>query len=320
MLTITPLTPSDIPLAAKQFAIRFSGSRRTLPLLPSSYEDPARATEGLAGMASAGRALAAWDGNRLAGYLGWYEIDNFRRASHRAAYVPEWGFYAQPGREAQVVRALYRSASELWSTQGCSEHAITLLAGDNASRDAWFWSGFGLLVIDAVRSLDPIGAPIVPGYAVRRAEQADIPLLVEIEAEHDLHYTRPPVFMAAPKPDDAGAFERFLAVADNSAWLASREDEVAGYLRVEGSGFGAADVVQGENGAAVTGEYVRPAHRGMGLAPALLDAALAYYRGLGKVRLTVDFESTNPEAAAFWPRYFTPACYSLLRIPEITRS
>jgi len=67
---------------------------------------------------------------------------------------------------------------------------------------------------------------------------------------------------------------------------------------------------------AITGAFVRAEQRGRGLAAALLRAALEDHRARGFHRCAVDFESFNPEAAAFWPRYFQPVCYSLMRIPE----
>jgi hypothetical protein len=48
----------------------------------------------------------------------------------------------------------------------------------------------------------------------------------------------------------------------------------------------------------------------------MLDAALRDYAARDFRRCSVDFESFNPEAAAFWLRYFEPVCYSVLRVPE----
>ena len=67
---------------------------------------------------------------------------------------------------------------------------------------------------------------------------------------------------------------------------------------------------------AITGAYTRKPHRGLGLAPAMISAAMADYHAQGYARCAVDFESCNPEAAAFWPKYFTPVCFSLMRVPE----
>ena len=75
-------------------------------------------------------------------------------------------------------------------------------------------------------------------------------------------------------------------------------------------------VVQDERTIAITGAYIRPAYRGRGLAPAILDAALRDYAGRGFERCSVDFESFNPEAAGFWLRYFKAVSYSVVRVPE----
>jgi GNAT superfamily N-acetyltransferase len=59
-----------------------------------------------------------------------------------------------------------------------------------------------------------------------------------------------------------------------------------------------------------------PAYRSHGVAAHLLGLALQDYARQGFTCCAVTFESFNPEAAAFWPRYFTPVCYSLFRVPE----
>ena len=67
----------------------------------------------------------------------------------------------------------------------------------------------------------------------------------------------------------------------------------------------------------ITGAFVRPTYRGRGAATGILDAALTHYAAEGLASCAVDFETFNPEATAFWPRYFTPVCSSLMRIPEV---
>jgi hypothetical protein len=55
-----------------------------------------------------------------------------------------------------VYQALYRAAAAQWSAAGCQVHAITLLAQDEEAKQAWFWQGFGLTVVDAVRPVRPL--------------------------------------------------------------------------------------------------------------------------------------------------------------------
>lgn len=58
------------------------------------------------------------------------------------------------------------------------------------------------------------------------------------------------------------------------------------------------------------------AYRGRKAAAALLDAALRDYGPRGFTCCAVDFESFNPEAAVFWPKYFELVAFSLARVPE----
>jgi GNAT superfamily N-acetyltransferase len=224
-----------------------------------------------------------------------------------------------------ALRALYRAAAGEWSAQGVNTHAVSLLADDAAAREAWFWHGFGLTVVDAVRPVDaPIPTAALPPQAsLRMAGPADTHLLAEIEAEHWQHYCQPPTLMMPSAPDGPDEFAQLLAAPHNSAWLAFYNGTLAGYARLQAIIDGGAAVLNSPHTIGITGAYVRPAYRGMGIAPALLEAARCYYAAQRDPHgspaftcLAVDFESINPEAAAFWPRYFTPVVYSVIRVPE----
>jgi GNAT superfamily N-acetyltransferase len=64
---------------------------------------------------------------------------------------------------------------------------------------------------------------------------------------------------------------------------------------------------------AVTGAFTNPDRRGNGVATLLLDAALRKAASLGMKSASVDFESRNVPALAFWTRHFTPFTFSVLR-------
>jgi GNAT superfamily N-acetyltransferase len=209
-----------------------------------------------------------------------------------------------------------RTKSIQFDTACESFHAITLLANDAAGRETWFWNGFGLSVVDAIRPIEPLHLTPPANFRILQATIAEIDALGTIEAEHWQHYRTSPIFMQPPPPATALEFANFLQQPSCSAWLALDGDSPAAYLRFEPSSHGAAAIVSSASTTAITGAYVRPAYRGKRLTPALLDAALQEYQRQGYERCSVDFESFNPEAAQFWPRYFQPVCYSLMRVPE----
>jgi ribosomal protein S18 acetylase RimI-like enzyme len=316
MIAIVPFEKHFLPAAGELFTHDFARLRQAIPLLPAHFGQSGVVSDRLEKLLARRPGLAALEDGRLVGYLGWMLIDAFRETQRRAAYCPEWAHAAAGSRRPAVYRALYRAAAAQWAADGCQVHAISLLAGDSEAEKTWFWNGFGLTVVDALRPLTSLGAPAPTGLEVRKAAPADAQRLSVIEIEHRRHYTQPPVLMAAPAPTRADEFVELLRDERNSVWLALDGSETAGFMRFESSSFGAADIVNDAGTVAITGAYVRPAYRGRTAAAALLDSALSDYAARGFARCSVDFESFNPEAAAFWMKYFEPVCLSLTRTPE----
>ncbi len=321
-MEILPFQKKDIPAAAALFIEGLIKLRQRLPVLPDRMENAAIVSGLLERLLTRSAGVAAYEGDRLLGYLGWWLVDGFRSPTRRAGYVPEWANATVEESKPAVIRALYRCAADIWTKAGCDTHAITLLASDSRAIETWFWNGFGLTVVDAVRTTRPLNAgaetaaAIPPGFSLRKAAPDDADKLAELESEHTHHYERSPVFMVPFSPYDAGGFRQYLAEPDQHAWLAVKGEEPAGYIRFEAKTFGAAEIVSGPGSTAITAAYVRPTYRGQGLSSALLEASQAYFSSQGIGCCSVDFESFNPEAAVFWMRYFEPACFSMVRVPE----
>jgi len=315
-MQITSLDKEYLPAAAELFLCNLTQQRQAVPSLPDNLEDPTYIEALLAKQLVATPTAAALIDGQLVGYLGAFLVEDFRGTQGLGAYTPEWAHAAAPGKQRHIYPALYRFASTHWSASGCQIHAITLLANDQAAREAWFWNGFGLTGVDAMRSITPLEVSIPGGITLRKAVLEDVPRLADLEQEHWQHYKQAPIFMAGIYPSSATEIELLLGDRVNNFWLAQAGEQDAGYMRFEGSGFGAAAVVQSDTTVAITGAYVKPAWRGQGIAAALLDSGLRDYAHSGFTACSVDFESFNPEAAAFWLRYFQPACFSLTRAPE----
>jgi ribosomal protein S18 acetylase RimI-like enzyme len=316
IMEIRPLDPAFLPQAAALFGEKFKRLRQAVTCVPDRLQEPQPVIDRLAHLVDNYPAFMALDGGRLVGYLAAWLVDDFRGAGRKAAYSPEWGHAALPGQNHLIYRALYRLAADRWAESGCQTHAITLLAGDHMAEKTWFWNGFGLLVVDAVRSTGLLGISPSMTFSVSKAAMDDIPILCALDEEHWRHYTRSPIFMP-PRPgwsvDQAG---EFLSQPHNSVWLALDGSSPAGFMRFAAMQRDSVDILDAASVIYISGAYVRPAYRGRGIAAHLLDLALQDYARLGFTCCSVDFESANPEAASFWPRYFEPVRYSLMRSPE----
>jgi GNAT superfamily N-acetyltransferase len=301
-----------VPEATALFAASFNRLRDCVPGLSDAFAKTATVSERLDDMSG----FAALADGRLVGYLtSWFPIESFRDTGRIGAYAPEWGHGAAGEQRVDISRALYRVASATWAAAGCDVHAITLLADDTALSRAWFWNGFGMGTVDAVRPMTPLDVPAPVGYTVRAAAAVDASSLAGLQVEQYRHHTRPPVFMAMRLADDPDAWSAFLAQPGSSAWLAEDDAGPFGFIRFDRE-FDGADVTASTDGVFISGAYVRASHRRRGAAAALLDAGLRDHADRGLSRCAVDFEAFNPEAAGFWLRYFMPVCHSLMRVPE----
>ena len=142
--------------AAALFVQGFERQRRATPALPDRLEHAGEVTSLLDYLFRLRPGAIAVEDDRVVGYLGWFIVDRFRKTARQGAYVPEWGHAAIDDHKPAIYRALYRAAAEQWSAAGCGVHAITLLAHDQVAQQAWFWNGFGLTVVDAVRPMQPL--------------------------------------------------------------------------------------------------------------------------------------------------------------------
>ena len=312
MIQIKTLREEHLAEAAALFTDKLAKLRQEVPILPGRLQDPALVARLLGGRPG----LAAFEGRRLVGYLAWFEVPHFRGTDRLGAYIPEWGHGVLAGEGRKLYPALYRAASSLWSEAGCQVHAITLLANDGAAENTWYWNGFGLAVIDAVRPLLALDPPVRTSLAIRQAHEADLEALAGLDKEHWQHYTKSPIFMAPHQPKGVDAWREFLSHPLNSVWLACEGEQPVGFMVFDQSEFDAVEMLNDESLIGISGAFIRPEYRGQKAAPALLEAALQEYAKLELQVCGVNFESFNPEAAAFWPRYFTLVCHSLMRVPE----
>lgn len=305
-----------IPAAISLFQNNFKDLRAKVPEVPDEMGKSAKVRDLLEWLFSSCPGVVALEKDHLVGYMGWLIVDGFRNTDRKAAYCPEWGHAAVQGQETEVYRAMYRAAAAHWASQGCQVHALTLLAHQPVTRDVWFWNGFGLAVVDAIRTTQSLGVGVPAGFSIRKATSDDTSALSTLDGEHYQHYSAPPVSMVPPTPKSAGDFSIFISKPGNSIWIAADGKDPVGFIQFERDNEDSAIIVQSDDTIAITGAYLRTTYRGLGLATAILDAAFGNYASQGYVRCSVDFESFNPEASRFWMRYFDVVCLSVMRVPE----
>jgi len=336
-LNITALNDSHLPDAAGLFVSRYREARSRTPVLPVRHEDPGTILPRLSDLLKKGPGAAAIQDGRLVGFLAGMAIPNFK-GTQRGVWCPEWAHAAVESggaNRADVYRRLYEWISAQWVAAGCFTQAITLFAHDVEAGDIWFRNGFGLLCVDAVRSLDPVAAdrPLapaatirqatagpLPAATIRRATPADVDQILNLTVQHYRYLAGAPIFLPYLRAVGREEIEGWLAdptqavlVATVTGEIASAEGEVAAYLR---GGLGcpeAAHVLSDPKTASITRAFTRESLRRQGLASALLGRFVEWARLRGMERIAVDFEPQNIHGSRFWGRHFEPVCHSVIR-------
>jgi GNAT superfamily N-acetyltransferase len=306
MLDICTMSESHLEDAATLVARRYRALRATLPLLPARYESAEPIAAMLRDVVANNEGVVAVCGGRLVGFLNGFALNAFM--NRQAAYSPDWANGAELDQSGRIYQDLYAQLARRWVADGRVLHAVGVLAHDRKGIEQWRWSGFGHINMDCVRGLEPLPGD-APGAVVRLAGAADAAAVAALSHALEDHIAAPPIFFLHKLKQD----KAWLDQPGNLAWLAFEDEQPVGYLALEPGDQAECQLLQDPGTVNICGAFVRPESRGRGLATALMNHALTWAAVGGYARCAVDFETTNPLAARYWPRWFQPVTCSLLR-------
>lgn len=313
---IVPFGDEHVEEAAQLFAAAFGAARKREPLLPPRHTDPKTILPRLRSLARGQPGAAAVCDGRLAGYLLAKLLPDWR--GERSAWAPEWAHAAVGDNRWQTYRLMYAAISERWVADGRHTHLVTLLADDHEAVDAFFWSEFGMMAVDAVRDVACTGG-VESSAEIRRAVPKDTDTLVTLIQALRCHLSAAPVFLQMEDADARESIEKHITDPKVAFWLAFDGGEPAGYMKAE-LGNPAVYVLDDSDTAVIKGAFTRESSRGSGVGTALLNRALEWARENGCTRCAVDFEPQNVPGRSFWMRHFKPVCYSLVRRVDLRRA
>jgi len=308
-IEVVPFGEEHLEEAAGMAVARYRTQRKTETSWPARFEESEVLLPLLKKVTESGPGVAALRHGRLMGFLLAY-LSSFRGI--RTAYSPDFGHAADADGARDLYRNMYATLSHRWLAHGCFDHAITFFTRETEAIDAWFSLGFGLIVIDALRDLDPAPGAMAE-VEIRRATPEDIDLLTPLDLALRRHLAAPPIFISLIIDEGRKDSEEWLADPAKVLWLAFLNGEPVSYLRLEPS-HSPVLPVSDESVVAFTGAFTREDARGSGIATCLLNRALNWALEAGYRRCSVDFESANIPGSQFWlGKDFQPVCYSLLR-------
>ena len=273
--------------------------------------------------------VAAFDGEVMLGFLCNYypNEDAFGTTGFRGIFSPIHAHGVIPAsllmkedcvtkyNRERIYSLLFQGAADKWVREGVRIHAVALYTHDEDANRSFFYNGFGLRCIDAIRSLEEIPALTeVMQINNDNLVYCEVPrmewsLLLEYNNALINHLGEGPIYMKYSLIDEEELYRRspegtrYFAVKVNGNYAA--------YIKIskEGENFATVDGSMMN----ISGAYCNPIYRGTGLYHNLLCHLMTVLKQEGYQRLGVDCESFNPTAKGFWLKYFTEYTHSLVR-------
>jgi GNAT superfamily N-acetyltransferase len=321
-MKIVDFNIEHIETATKIAKQNYEQERSFVPALPLVNTLP-----DLKPYAENGLGVAAYEGGTMIGFL--CSVPAFKNAFNSTDAIGVFspmgangaagatGAFGETGangaidkNRAKVYARMYQAAGEKWVRAGASSHAVCLYAHDTEVQEQFFHYGFGLRCVDAIRGMDEISVKPCEGYSFSELGPNEISEILPLENMLNESHLDSPFFMYRAKESEA----EFLTTYDHLRsiyFIAKYEGQIVAFVRAE---------LDGENFICSTpgymhvkGAYCLPEHRGKGLNKQLLSMLIQKLKAKGYTRLGVDFESLNPTAYGFWPKYFDAYTHSVVR-------
>lgn len=305
---------TEIASAAKLSTQSHGRLRSLFPFLPSRSEDDFMPR--IEWVRRKGVIIGLFEAGELKAYLGAFPIDNLRNAGP-GSFGPDWCHGATPGTDlTHTYRLLYRELAPQLISLGCLIHSFSFYASESEIINAMELTGFGCIVMDAARATkellielpsDPVEIEIV------RARPQDAVELSRLDFDLAAHIAKTPVLMPNPRSKGSSEWADWLLESSHIAFLSRQGNRVTGFIKAEEPQYDVSYAVHGESTLAINGMYVEADFRCTGVGKFLLASLVREAAAVGKEIVSVDCETTNLEAYAFWTRWFEPVAWGLER-------
>lgn len=293
---------------------KYQRSRESLPLLSVKYENKEKHMKRLEKYIDDPNFIVVIDQEEVIAFMHAFYIDEYKGTVRGALALPAMYGVKKGVDERKVYDRLYKKMSEIWANEECYTHCLLVYKSEETHLNTWFYNGFGLFVIDAVRPLELIESkPLQEGITIRQATSHDLPHMVHLIKEMNHHLMSPPIFLHHDG-DDAFVQEytEWLKIENNILWIAEQDHEIIGYLKTNTSEINQDELNDGDT-IGINGAYVIPHYRGLDIMSHLINEAIAWAIEKGLKRCSTDFETANIEGRRYWLKYFTPYSYAVIR-------
>jgi GNAT superfamily N-acetyltransferase len=256
-----------------------------------------------------GNAIIAKTRKALVGYMAWMYFDFH---NEKTAFCPVIGHAALIEDDKSIYHALYTATSQRWVKDNRFNHLWMTFYDYTELKDMLYDIGFGSYVIDACQKVPQNVLKTNCPYKITKAVFDDVDALLELENELNNYLLNPPIFL---KREGCSTNNIVRIINKNEVFLAWDNGSLIGVMSLKlDQGYHFEKLTTTDSGyIGSPGAFVKAEYRGKGVGTRLLTEVLDCCAEAGKPFVHVSFETANPYASRFWPKYFRPVLSSLRR-------
>ncbi len=298
---VTDFKKKDMLKAQALVRENYEEERNANPQLPKVKSMP-----GLEGFADNGLGVALYEEDEMLGFLCTEVSERF---GNPRAFCPIHAHGAVMKDRGRIYSRLYGAAAQKWVDAKALTHEVTLFSHDTDALDSFFYNVFGACVMYAVMDISSrkFDAIEIDGIEFRELEEQRYPEVRELHNGLFSHLRRSPVFL----PYYEETPQTFARIKGKRYFVALKDDEIIAYIRLQQD---AGNFVATQSDTVnISGAFMKPQFRGSGIYSGLLECLASSVKKEGYDRISVDYETYNPNAMRFWAKNFVPYTTTLTR-------
>ena len=308
---IRPIHLEDWPSAAQLLALRHTAERRSQPVLPVKFEDPAQTINLIAAVleSPASSGVMAWaDGEPVGFMAGLMRTPSplgiaAKYVRSRAAVIPYEGHALADPDDGELYRQLYAGLAPVWVERGFFSHYIDIAALDYTASEALVSLGFGRQTTLAARSVsESVAGEKPPDLDILRAGPSELDSVMEFVSMIGAQHAGPPSFLPYLREPDTEMRKSVLEWLNdwsNAYLLARRDGNAVGMFGLRQPGY-EPELARPERSIYLDDGAVAPSVRRGGVGVALLREAMQWAHEAGFAVCLLHFLSANLAGSRFW--------------------
>ena len=300
-MRITDFTEKDLKRAEKLVGKNYEEERAANSALQqiSTFPD-------LSDLAQNGLGVAAYDAEEMIGFLGAAVSERFGAPR---AFCPVHGHGAVKKNRAEIYSRLYGAAAQKWVQANALTHEVALFSHDDDALDSFFYNVFGACVMYAIMDIDSSGFRFsgIDGIEIKELEDSRYKEILPLQNGLWSHLRKSPVFLPYLEEDE----KLFSRIKDKRYFTAMKDNKIIAHIRVQNDAGNFVTTL--EDTVNISGAFMKPEYRGSGIYEQLLAFMVQQMKKEGYKRISVDFETYNPNAMKFWAKNFIPYTTTLTR-------